>query len=368
MFLFCEPYCLSSFLFLSFFFRYTNDHRLCCYFENSDNCISIDKQPIMFMCGSMMQNDVLRVFMWLLGLSATFGNLFVLFLRITTKTKNDVQVVQAIFVGNLALSDLFMGVYMLLLASVDAYFGNEFYKFSDLWRVSSFCRLASFLTIVSSETSLFLLFFITIDRFLVLLFPFSTYHFKKVSALILVVGIWCITLSLSSAPSILADPDSNFYALSDVCIGLPLVTRPTKYKVATSGMDDEIAYRTFDINVPSGSKVSWYFSVVVFLGINFILTSTIFVMYVVIFVSVRKSRRAVQKTPKIKQEIMMALRMTSVTMTNCMCWLPVTILGILSQTEMISITLEIYTWAVVFILPTNASLNPYLYTLSLLYK
>ena len=99
----------------------------------------------MFMCGSMMQNNLLRVFMWALGLSATIGNLLVLFLRITTKTKNDVQVVQAIFVGNLAFSDLLMGIYMFLLAAVDAYYGDKFYKVSDLWRVSSLCKVASFL-------------------------------------------------------------------------------------------------------------------------------------------------------------------------------------------------------------------------------
>ena len=214
---------------------------------------------------------------------------------------------------------------------------------------------------------MFLLVVITIDRYLVLLFPFSTKRFKNVSAAVVIVCIWCVTLPLSIIPSILADSESNFYALSDVCIGLPLATRPDNYEVKTTAINAEAAYRTFDINIPSGSQVSWYFSVVVFLGINFILTAAILVMYVIIFVSVRKSRRAIQKTPRIKQELMMALRMTSVAMTNCMCWLPVTMLGILSQMNAVSVSLEIYVWAVVFILPINASLNPYLYTLSLLF-
>ena len=109
---------------------------MCCVLEHRQSCITLEDQPVMFMCGSMMQNTLLRVCMWALGFSAFFGNIFVFIWRFRVKTKNDVQAVQAIFVGSLAISDMFMGIYMLFLASVDAYYGDDFYKFSDNWRAS----------------------------------------------------------------------------------------------------------------------------------------------------------------------------------------------------------------------------------------
>ena len=322
----------------------------------------------MFMCGSMMQNTLLRVFMWALGLSGFFGNIFVFIWRAKVKTRNDVQAVQAIFVGNLAISDLFMGIYMLFLASVDAYYGDDFYKFSDHWRVSVPCRVASVLTIVSSETSLFLLTFITIDRFLCLKFPFSTNHFKKLSAVVVVTAVWFITVSMSVLASYFAQPGSQFYELSDVCIGLPLIIRPAGYRIIADTLSDSPADLPFVTPVISKSNNSWYFPIAVFFGLNCILTTIIIILYILIFFAVRKSRRRAQSTSNIKQEIALALRMSTVVMTNCMCWSPIIILGIMSQFEIIDIPLNVYIWLVVFVLPINASINPYLYTVSLMLK
>ena len=314
-----------------------------------------------------MQNHILRVFMLLLGLSATLGNIFVLLWRHKIKAKNNVQTVQSIFVGNLAISDLLMGIYMLLLSVTDAYYGEEFYKISDDWRVSVPCKVASVLAILSSETSLFLLTLITIDRYMILVFPFNPKHFRKLSAIIAVSGIWVFTITLSLTASVLADSNSDFYELSDVCIGLPLNRRHTDFEKETvsSGISD--IDRLLKFFVPLSSKTFEYFSLIVFLGLNFFLTTAITILYVIIFSRVRKTRRAAQQSPRIKEEIIIALRMTTVTMTNCFCWLPITFLGILSQFELISIPLEMYVWSVVFILPINASLNPYLYTVSLVY-
>ena len=306
--------------------------------------------------------------MWVLGLSCVLGNIFVLYWRIRSKTQNDIQTVQAIFVGNLAFSDLLMGLYMTFLASVDRYYGDEFFKVADDWRVSGPCRVASVLTVLSSETSLLLILFITIDRYLVLVFPFSVKHFKKLSASVVVIGIWCITLPISLSASIFADVDSDFYELSDVCIGLPLVTRPGSYdlKINTSQNTSTAITPLFEFNVPSGYKSSWYFSFVIYLGLNFCVSSVIVVLYIIVFLYVRKARKAAQKTRKVEDDIIMALRMTGVAMVNGLCWLPVTIVSILSQTNLISAPLELYIWTVVFILPLNAALNPYVYTLSLL--
>ncbi len=278
------------------------------------------------------------------------------------KTINDIQDVQKVFCINLAVSDLFMGIYMLFLAIADTYYGDEFYQYSDYWRVSIPCKFANFFSLLSNETTLLLITFITIDRYLCLTFPFSTNHFQKFSATIVSIAVWIFTVPLSLVSSIFADPDFNFYVLSDACIGLPLKKRPISYEVSSSHMIDHTVDYTFEIPTATGSKSSWYFSIVLFIGFNSFLVILITILYIITFFNVRKSKRAAQNSPNIKAEVKLALRMTGVVVTNCMCWLPVIILGILSQAN-VSISLDAYLWSVAFILPINASLNPCVYTL-----
>ena len=297
--------------------------------------------------------------MWIVGFSSLLGNVFVVIWRITSETKNNVQLVQAIFIGNLAFSDMLMGIYMLFLAITDTYYGDEFYIISNVWRKSIPCRFASFLVLVSGETSLILLTFITIDRFLSCVFPFSTNHFQKFSTTFAVSTTWGLTIIGSVLASVFADPDGDFYALSDVCIGLPFLTRLGGLKIESSTVESSISSRIFDLPVSTNKNTSWYFSIALFLGLNFLLSILILVLYIVIFLAVRKTSRAAQKSPNIKKEMLMAMRMTVVVMTNCLCWLPVVILGILSQSGTISVSLDLIVWTVVFILPLNASLNPY---------
>ncbi len=133
--------------------------------------------------------------------------------------------------------------------------------------------------------------------------------------------------------------------------------RPESYKQDTNEID-------FQIPTREGLQNSRYFSlVVIFLGVNMLLTILLIQSYMVIFLSVLKSRRQARASTRMKEEVIIALRMTALIMTNCMCWLPIIIVGILSQIEYISVSLDVYIWSVVFILPINASSNPYLYTI-----
>ena len=71
--------------------------------------------------------------MWLIGINALGGNVFVLCWRKIKHGKNkvgsrksDTNLVQSFLLSNLAMSDLLMGIYMLLIASADIYFGDNF--------------------------------------------------------------------------------------------------------------------------------------------------------------------------------------------------------------------------------------------------
>ena len=197
--------------------------------------------------------------MWVIGPISLLGNGYVFFWKLQSTTNTDTQITQRIFILNLAVSDLLMGVYMVLLSCVDVYYGDQYFQYSDIWRESIGCRFVGFLTIVSGETSLLLLTVITVDRYLHLVFPFSSSkHLKKTSAKIIVVSVWLFTTALGLSASIAADPDSNYYVLSDVCIGLPLVSR-SPFQDGSILFRDPVLDRSFGDQLIASNKVSWYF-------------------------------------------------------------------------------------------------------------
>ncbi|XP_072022253.1 uncharacterized protein [Amphiura filiformis] len=343
---------------------YVDDHHLCCHFHNLEHCITLEPQPPLFMCGSLMQNSLLRVSMWILGISALVGNIGVCVWRFQETTKSKVAAIQSFLIGNLAVSDFMMGVYMVMIAGADVYFGEEYFLYSDGWRSGIVCRIAGFLSLLSSEASVFLITLITIDRFICLQFPFSRFRLRLSTARIVVGILWCIAVVLSVVPVIFAGPESDLYDLSDVCIGLPLITRPSSYQILESDIGNHLSDDAFSLSVPNDSKPAWYFSIAIFLGLNLLCFVAIFMCYVKIFWTVKQSKKQVNRSDVADEDIKMALKMAAIVGTDFCCWVPVILMGILSQTGAVVIPLQMYTWSVVFILPINSSINPYLYTIA----
>ncbi|XP_038050248.1 CUB and sushi domain-containing protein 3-like [Patiria miniata] len=342
---------------------YVDDHRLCCYFPDV-TCTSIEPRPPLFMCSNLMPNLALRIFMWILGISALVGNFGIMIWRFREKNSKASRQVHSFLVFNLAVSDFFMGVYMLIIAAADVHYGDEYFMRASEWRSTVACKVASALSILSSEASVFIVTVITIDRFLCILFPFSQFHLRRHSSRVVLFIVWFVAISVSLIPTLLADEESNVYGLSDVCIGLPLQTRATDFASTTQDIESPFSNETFDIPVALNYQPSWVFSIVLFLGVNFVCFLVILVCYVVIFIQVQLSLKQVNRHIHRHEEIKMAGKMAIIVGTDLVCWLPIIIMGILAQSGVVTIPVEMYAWIVVFILPINSSLNPYLYTIS----
>ena len=133
-----------------YYYRYVDDYRLCCEFISSlrsfniNQCQTIELQPPLSLCGSLMQNNFLRVSMWILGLSALIGNAVVIIKRSMdtedhAKSGNhSKKVIHSIMVLNLAISDFMMGVYMLIIAGADLHFGEKYSQVASYFTQS--CR------------------------------------------------------------------------------------------------------------------------------------------------------------------------------------------------------------------------------------
>ncbi|XP_072171884.1 G-protein coupled receptor GRL101-like [Diadema setosum] len=281
--------------------------------------------------------------MWILGLSALLGNLVALCLRLRERQRGGQNPVQILLIANLAVSDLVMGIYMIIIASADVIYRGNYAHHAEEWTGSVVCKMAGFLSVLSSEVSVLLVMLISIDRFLSVVFPFKIeIHLNRISARILVAASWLFSLVLSVVPALPVPYFRGFYGVSSVCLALPL----TKERVS-----------------------GWEYSIAVFICTNFICFLLTFLCYLTIYISVRRSHRRIVdmgavNSRMMKEQITMTAKMALVVGTDFVCWMPIIIMGILASSGVADIPGDIYAWTAVFILPLNSSLNPYLYTLS----
>ena len=288
---------------------FANQQEVCeCYVLSNVNCSAADDRSPYLTCDRLLSTEALVVVMWLLGINALGGNLFVLLWRLkgslTNKTNSMRQqractcTTNSMLLQNLAASDLVMGIYMLIIASADLYYGDNFPMLSENWRSGITCRIAGAMSITSSEASVFFVTLISIDRFISIRFPFSTRKLGKMTARVVIMLTWMIAVALGTVPSILSGSSFKFYDNSHVCIGLPLALTKN-YTVEShetrlliefgdqSTTDYVDVFTTHENSLVNGQ----FFSTAVFLGLNCVCYLIILGCYIQIVRDVRKSSK-----------------------------------------------------------------------------
>lgn len=279
-----------------------------------------------------MSNTILRICIWVLGTIALFANLFVILWRLKYQTVNRVH---SFLIINLALGDLLMGVYLLIIASVDQFFRGIYFIVDASWRSSSLCHLAGFLSTLSSEFSVFALLVITIDRLITITFPFRIYRMRMKDARVIIITLWLVAIIFSGLPLTQFEYFGNFYGRSGVCLALHITNER-----------------------PPG----WEYSVFIFLVLNLISFTLICGSYLWMFIAARNTQIAARSKENATQN-RMARRMMFIVLTDFFCWWPVITLGIVSLFD-VEVPRDVFAWIAVFVLPLNAAVNPTLYTLS----
>ena len=349
-----------------FYFRITDDYRLCCEFVSAipefkySQCNFTKIQSPLNQCGSLMRNQVLRVFMWIIGISALVGNSMIVILRCRQRKETHENKRYSFLVLNLAISDLLMGVYMLIIAIADMNYGEKYFNEAERWRSSAVCKIAGVLSVLSSEASVFFVTIISVECFLSIVVPLNPVKIRDKTCRAIVYIIWVAAACLSIVPTVISGSDSKVYALSNVCIGLPLITSPNSIgneKNELACCDSKIFIEVAEKQVPS-----WIYSIVLFIGVNMVCFMIVLCSYIAIFVSLKRSIKGVRGTARRQREVKRTIKMALIVGTDFACWMPVIIMGILSQTGKVDISPDMYAWIAVFILPINSAVNPYLYT------
>ena len=252
------------------------------------------RTPLFTCRKTFLQNGSIKVFIWILGISALIGNAYVAITRLRLRPTTTIAKVQSILITNLAVSDFLMGIYLIILAIMDIVIGESYFweGRAEEWRSSTACQIAGFLSVLSSETSVFLITIISVDRVISVLFPFSQQRLGVKSSRIAVGVIWVVSVILSVGTVVLNRLNPDAYGLSDVCVGLPLTRKNSdlnaqldEHTFAQTGI---IQYAT----VAASSESTWQFSIALFLGLNFICFAATLVCYIVIFIWVRVSAQS----------------------------------------------------------------------------
>ena len=381
----------SSFTKLQGYTVLVDESATCCFADNV-TCISENAKPVYLTCRRILNETLLQISMWSLGLFTIVFNMLVFFIRCL---RNQSSKIQRLLISHLSLSDFLMGVNMLLLAAADVIYSDFFPSYSNQWRNGPFCKVASILSILSSELSVFLITLISFDRFQGIKYPFSNKRLRPKSAKICLTLIWCVGLILSVVPTALSDLFPDVYEVSEVCVGIPIVKRPNAVSndsfVEILVNETDIGYTyLFDIytnaihynyiivntenlilsrytfSIIVGYKLATYFSIVVFIGINLVCFGLVAFFYVQIFIYARKSSRSAGRKRDEKQEIRRAMKMSVIVLTDFCTWVPLLVVCILAQSNVIQVNPLTYAWTVAFILPINSAINPFLYTLIML--
>ena len=337
-----------------------------CYVSVNVTCIAVDVRSPYLTCDRLLSDRTLMVMMWLIGLNAIGGNLFVLS-RIKTNTRK--INVQTILLSNLACADLLMGVYMLLIASADIYFGDYFPMRAENWRSGVTCKIAGTISILSNEASVFFVTLISIDRFINIRFPYTHRKLDQKSSTVIVLVLWVITITLGIVPSFLAGKYSEFYDNSHVCIGLPLA-KIENYSKNISKEWFSLKHLDFNYNKYTadsqflGEVTGMYFSIATFLCLNGICYLIIMFCYMIIVNTVIRSRKSAGRNFELKEQMTLTANVAAIVLTDFLCWFPVILLGTLVQVDVLTLPPSVFAWCVTFVLPINSAINPYLYTIS----
>ncbi|GFN98901.1 relaxin receptor-like protein [Plakobranchus ocellatus] len=299
-------------------------------------------------CDDLIEEPGLRTLLWIGCCATLVGNIITLVYRLTWD-RAIVCKPYGLFVTNLGISDLMMGIYLMIITVADATFKDMYVLHDYRWRHSHTCSIAGVVGTLSSITSTVFIALITVDRFLAVQYPYGEVRFTVRTMVAAVMITWVCGAVAASLPLMPFAQDWVIFSNSGMCLGLP-----------------------FNEKRPPG----WQYSAVMFVAVNLLLFIFIGIGQYRIFKKIREKRKRTKKHVNRSnrlsqnqrlQEIAVAKQLSLIVMTNFFCWFPIITMGIvaLSGHDLDQVA---YSLSATLILPINSALNPVLYTLPALKK
>lgn len=270
-------------------------------------------------CEDVMGSDWLRVSVWIVVSFTVIGNIAVLVVILSSRSGVSVF---KFLISNLAFADLCMGLYLLLVASMDMHSIGEYFNFAFDWQYGLGCQTAGFLTVFASNLSVYTLTVITIERWLTI--TYAIYLKKRIklrTAVFIMLGGWLYSIGIALLPLF------GFSNYSSTSICLPMESR-------------------------DWSDVSFLLALLLSSGLAFVVIA---ISYSRIYYSLgRETRQA---------EVAVAKKMVLLVLTNFVCFAPILFFALTAMAGYPLIDVAKSKILLVFFYPLNSCANPYLYAI-----
>nr|XP_035127358.1 lutropin-choriogonadotropic hormone receptor isoform X4 [Callithrix jacchus] len=273
-------------------------------------------------CEDIMGYDFLRVLIWLINILAIMGNMTVLFVLLTSRYK---LTVPRFLMCNLSFADFCMGLYLLLIASVDSQTKGQYYNHAIDWQTGSGCNTAGFFTVFASELSVYTLTVITLERWHTITYAIHLDQKLRLRhAILIMLGGWLFSSLIAMLPLVGV---SNYMKVS-ICFPMDVETTLSQIYILT------------------------------ILILNVVAFIIICACYIKIYFAVRNPElMATNKDTKI------AKKMAILIFTDFTCMAPISFFAISAAFKMPLITVTNSKVLLVLFYPINSCANPFLYAI-----
>ncbi|OXB59827.1 hypothetical protein ASZ78_014475 [Callipepla squamata] len=273
-------------------------------------------------CEDILGYSFLRVLIWFINILAIAGNFIVLLVLITSHYK---LTVPRFLMCNLSFADFCMGLYLLLIASVDAQTSGQYYNHAIDWQTGSGCSTAGFFTVFASELSVYTLTVITIERWHTITYAMQLDRKLRLRhAVPIMLGGWVFSILIAVLPLL----GVSSYMKVSICLPMDIET----------GLSQ--AY------------------ILLILVLNVIAFIVICACYIKIYIAVQNPELvAANKDTKI------AKRMAILIFTDFTCMAPISFFAISAAIKVPLITVTNSKILLVLFYPVNSCANPFLYAI-----
>ncbi|XP_054678947.1 lutropin-choriogonadotropic hormone receptor isoform X2 [Grus americana] len=273
-------------------------------------------------CEDILGYSFLRVLIWFINILAIAGNFTVLLVLITSHYK---LTVPRFLMCNLSFADFCMGLYLLLIASVDAQTSGQYYNHAIDWQTGSGCSTAGFFTVFASELSVYTLTVITIERWHTITYAMQLDRKLRLRhAVPIMLGGWIFSILIAVLPLL----GVSSYMKVSICLPMDIET----------GLSQ--AY------------------ILLILVLNVVAFVVICACYIKIYIAVQNPELvAANKDTKV------AKRMAILIFTDFTCMAPISFFAISAAFKVPLITVTNSKILLVLFYPVNSCANPFLYAI-----
>ncbi|KAK2531903.1 Lhcgr [Columba guinea] len=273
-------------------------------------------------CEDILGYSFLRVLIWFINILAIAGNFTVLLVLITSHYK---LTVPRFLMCNLSFADFCMGLYLLLIASVDAQTSGQYYNHAIDWQTGSGCSTAGFFTVFASELSVYTLTVITIERWHTITYAMQLDRKLRLRhAVPIMLGGWVFSIFIAALPLL----GVSSYMKVSICLPMDIETSISQ------------AY------------------ILLILVLNVVAFIVICACYIKIYIAVQNPELvAANKDTKV------AKRMAILIFTDFTCMAPISFFAISAAFKVPLITVTNSKILLVLFYPVNSCANPFLYAI-----